>query len=39
MKTFEMPAIEVIAFTSESIMDSGTGNTIPPVGGDMLPWG
>ena len=41
MKTFEMPVIEVIAFTAESIMDSSTGNesTTPPVGGDMLPWG
>ena len=42
MKTFEMPMIEVITFTAESIMDSGTGNgnTEPlPTGNNMLPWG
>ncbi len=31
MKTFEMPAIEVIAFTSEVIMASGIGNDLPNV--------
>jgi hypothetical protein len=35
MKTFEMPNIEVITFTAESIMDVST----PPVGEDMTPWG
>jgi len=37
MKTFEMPNIEVITFTAESIMSNSV--TTPPTGEDMTPWG
>ena len=38
MKTFETPVIEVITFTTESIMDVSNTETLPG-GNDRLPWG
>ena len=40
MKIFEMPNIEVITFTAESIMDAST-TVAPslPSGTNRLPWG
>ena len=37
MKTFEMPVIEVITFTAESIM--APSSTDLPTGENRLPWG
>lgn len=37
MKTFEMPVIEVITFTAESIMDASSVEL--PGGDNRLPWG
>ena len=37
MKTFEMPVIEVITFTAESIM--APSSVVLPDGDNRLPWG
>ena len=41
MKIFEMPNIEVITFTAESIMEVSNNNsgTELPSGNNRLPWG
>jgi len=39
MKIFEMPNIEVIAFTAESIMDvSNSQPSVSPTTNNQLPW-
>ncbi len=39
MKTFEMPVIEVITFTAESIMAASSNPPELPGGDNRLPWG